>query len=117
MPALRISVGFVVNPLIIGFAAISFMPARSAPSANSLTFRFLTSLTGFPLDWLLVQQDMLRRFGQRFYRNVRFFGPFFRIRIVDEERLALRRLRRPHVAPAIAHQETCGKIDAQRSEE
>src|SRR5687767_10447970 len=37
MPALRISVGWVVNPVIRGVRYISSMPSRSAPSAKSLT--------------------------------------------------------------------------------
>src|SRR5471032_417469 len=44
MPAFRMSVGFVVNPLIIGLRYISSMPALSAPSANSFTFKSLTAV-------------------------------------------------------------------------
>src|SRR5258708_3296220 len=108
MPALRISVGLVVNPLIIGFAAISFMPARSAPSANSLTLRSLVAFTDFS-PWNALRkiacgpQDKGRRFGQRFYCKVRFLGSFFRVLIVDEVIFpAARRLAGADVAPAVA---------------
>src|SRR5438034_6820472 len=59
MPALRIRVGLVVNPLINGFAAISFMPARSAPSANSFTFSAFMSLMRAPSLGVLLIADRI----------------------------------------------------------
>src|SRR3954471_16960603 len=38
MPAARISVGFVVNPSISGFAQSATIPSMSAPSAKIRTF-------------------------------------------------------------------------------
>src|SRR5262245_10375609 len=42
------SVGFVVKPLINGLRRISSMPARSAPSAKSLTLSVETDVTMLP---------------------------------------------------------------------
>src|SRR5712671_1064624 len=115
MPALRISVGLVVNPLILGSAAISFMPARSAPSAKSFTLSCLISIdTPFPLSRAVAfLEDEGRRFGQRFYCNVRLIGPLFGVSVVDEVIFATRRLARGDVAPAVAHQKAALKFYAE----
>src|SRR5712672_466 len=115
MPALRISVGLVVNPLIMGSAAISFMPAMSAPSANSLTLSCLMSIeTPFSLSRAVASsEDEGRRFGQRFYCNVRFIGPFFRVLIVDEVIFATRGLSRANVPPAVADQKAVRQVYAE----
>src|ERR1039457_6362526 len=47
MPALRISVGFVVMPLVSGLELRLRMPALSAPSAKILTLR---SFNDFPIS-------------------------------------------------------------------
>src|SRR5438270_548383 len=114
MPALRISVGFVVKPLIIGSAAISFMPARSAPSAKSFTFRLLTSLKKpfLPLGGLRGRpHDNRGRIGQRFYRNIRFLWPFFSVSIVNKQCLAAGRLGSSHIAPTISDHKTFCEVD------
>src|SRR5882762_2070034 len=108
------SVGLVVNPLIAGFAAISFMPPRSAPSANSLTFRLGTALIALILVSLRESlEDPARGFGQRFYRDIRRLGALFAVAVVDEEIRTPRRLARPHVPPAVAHHEAPFEVDAE----
>src|SRR5258708_39117891 len=107
-------VGLVVNPLIAGFAAISLMPARSAPSANSFTFRLGTALIALILVSLWESgEDPARGFGQGFYRDIRRLGVLFAVTVVDEEIRAPRRLARGHVAPAVAHHEAPLEVDAE----
>src|SRR5260370_3165040 len=108
------SVGLVVNPLIAGFAAISLMPARSAPSANSLTFRLGMALIALILVPLREsREDPARGLGQRFYRDISRLGTLFAVAVVDEEIRTPRRLARPHVPPPLAHHETPLQLDAE----
>src|SRR5882762_2593563 len=108
------SVGLVVNPLIAGFAAISLMPARSAPSANSFTFRLGTALIALVLVSLRdSREDPAHSLGQRFYRDIRRLGALFAVAVVDEEIRTPRRLARRHVPPAVAHHEAPLEIDAE----
>src|SRR5258708_12280075 len=96
------SVGLVVNPLIAGFAAISLMPARSAPSANSLTFRLRMALIALILVSLREsREDPARGLGQRFYRDITRLRPLFALAVVDEEIRTPRRFPpRPAPPPA-----------------
>src|SRR6185437_1546232 len=50
MPALRMSVGLVVKPLMSGLAYIRMMPSKSAPSAKIFTRKRRTSFIAFPVS-------------------------------------------------------------------
>src|SRR6266702_2674460 len=66
MPAARISVGFVVKPLINGSAARLAMPASSAPSAKILVRRSISAGTVPPSRYVRSGplQDLWDRLGQ-----------------------------------------------------
>src|SRR5882672_1105863 len=106
------SVGLVVNPLIAGFAAISLMPARSAPSANNFTFKLGTVLIALlPVSLGEFGEDPAPGLGQRFYRDIGRFGALFAVTIIDEEIRASRGLTRGHVPPAVAYHEASPEVD------
>src|SRR5258705_371613 len=108
------SVGLVVNPLIAGFTAISFMPARSAPSANNFTFKLATALIALLLVSLgEFGENPAAGLGQRFYRDIRRFGALFVVRIVDEEIRASCGLTRGHIPPAVADHEASFEVDSE----
>src|SRR6266852_886776 len=108
------SVGLVVKPLIAGFAAISFMPARSAPSANNFTFKLDTALIALlPVSLGEFGEDPAAGLGERFYRDIRWFGALFAVTVVDEETRASRSLTRGHVSPAVADHEASLEVNAE----
>src|SRR4051794_40784335 len=105
MPAFRIRVGFVVKPRMSGFADISRIPPRSAPSAKILIFSssiaairlpFLrcreTASRSAPWNGARFRKDEIRGLGQRrgapvgTHRHA-FLGP-----VSDEDRAAAGRL-------------------------
>src|SRR5262245_53977370 len=100
MPALRISVGFVVKPLIQEFAAISLIPVRSAPSAKSLTFSAATSATDM---FVLPLTDMSHGGPQR---RCHVIGPDRRlagITALDLDRVTASAFARLDVAPTVTY--------------
>src|SRR5882762_6122188 len=85
------SVGFVVKPLIAGFAAISLMPARSAPSANNFTFKLGTVFIALlSVSLGKFGEDAATGLGEGFYRDIGWFGALFMVAVVDEETRASR---------------------------
>src|ERR1700735_937429 len=98
-------VGFVVKPLIKGFACISRMPLRSAPSAKSLILRLLTDFICPLRDYGCLLQYPACRFGERLRRviGVRIaprFWPF-----PDQDRATAGALTRLNVFPTVPHHE------------
>src|SRR5262245_4596262 len=106
------SVGLVVKPLIAGFKAISLMPVRSAPSANSFT----PISVAVPIALVLVYsrkagEDAPLGFGQRFYRDIGRGGALFTIAVIDEEARASCGLACSYVTPPVAHHEAGLEVD------
>src|SRR5437764_1256485 len=93
------SVGFVVKPFTNGLRYISSMPALSAPSANSFTFRSLIAVISPP--WTL-RHDSFCGLSERAHALERRRGLTLGVAVVDEKRGAARSLACFDVAPAIA---------------
>src|SRR5690348_4901280 len=111
MPALRMSVGLVVNPWIRGLQASSRIDARSAPSAKIFT-RNSEAASGIAEHGSLRgPQNPVRGLAQRPDLYVRPIGAPFAIAIIDKHRLASGSLPGFDVAPAIAHDEARLQID------
>src|ERR1043166_6692596 len=92
-------VGLVVKPLTNGLRYISSMPALSAPSANSFTFRSLTVVIHPPPRF---RDDLLGCLGERSHAQERLLGLAFRVSVIDDERRAAGALSGFDVAPAVA---------------
>src|SRR5215510_2022745 len=106
------SVGLVVNPSIARLEAISLMPARSAPSANSLTLgRELIALPFVSLRKF--GENSAAGLGQRFYRDIRRVGAPFAVAVFNEEICASDGLSCGHVPPPIAHHEALREVDTE----
>src|SRR5213592_2238752 len=99
MPALRISVGLVVKPLISGLAASVAMPFKSAPSAKIFTFNFSSDVMATRLLVCGIFQNDFCGLRKGFHREVRGFGPALGVIALDKNRPATGRLARRHVAP------------------
>src|SRR5689334_11921253 len=95
------SVGLVVNPRMSGFAAISFMPARSAPSAKSFTRKRPTK--SFFCTFFLHFQNVSHRRAERFHHGVRSRRSLVRIPALYLDRITASGASCFHVTPAIAH--------------
>src|ERR1700724_131171 len=113
MPALRISVGLVVNPWIAGLAAISLIPERSAPSANSFTLSWAVSVIVRSILSGASCQDSTACLGERFYSHIGRLGAFSDVPVIDEEIGASRCLAGRHVPPPVAHHEALPEVDAE----
>src|SRR5580698_9291219 len=108
MPALRISVGLVVNPRIQGLSASSRIEARSAPSAKILTRNEAISgmaRSGGALD-LGGPQNPLCGFAQRADLNERPVRALFSVAVVDEDGAATGAMAGFDIAPTVAHDVT-----------
>src|SRR5580704_12353842 len=108
MPACRISVGLVVNPLIRGLAARSRMEARSAPSAKILTRNKATSGILRRLHKMARAsgaQNILRGFAQRADAYERPIRTLFGVTVVHENGAAAGAMAGFDVAPTVAHNE------------
>src|SRR5436309_600967 len=107
MPAFRISVGFVVNPLMSGFRLSSAITFRSAPSANIFTFRSASDFMRCVLPRLLVQAARLKmehnpgRFKQRTHDKVGFVRPRFGVSVIHKNGLAAGGLAGGNIPPPI----------------
>src|SRR5579863_5468960 len=110
MPALRINVGLVVNPLIHGLSASSSIEARSAPSAKIFTRKEATSAI-FQHSRARGSENPLRSFTQRADADKRTIRALFGVAVVDEYCAATGAMAGLDVAPAIAHDETGFQID------
>src|SRR5687767_10342277 len=95
------SVGFVVNPRMRGLAYISLMPARSAPSAKSFTFR-RGSLGMLTVSLVIEFEYAGTGFFQRAHDEVGVGRPTFRVLVVDKKTATAGGLAGGHVAPAVA---------------
>src|SRR5580698_7077893 len=114
MPALRISVGLVVNPRIHGLSASSRIAARSAPSAKILTRNEAISAITRHLQLMAGtsgSENPLRRFAQRADTDEGTIGTLFGVAVVDENRAATGAMAGFDVAPAIADDEAGFEID------
>src|SRR5580658_5796414 len=114
MPALRISVGLVVNPRIQGLSASSRMEARSAPSAKIFTRN--EAISGIahcsrgsaPTSG---PQNPERGFAQRADLHERPVRTLFGVAVVDENGAAAGAMAGFDVAPAVANDVAGFKID------
>src|SRR6185503_21334451 len=108
MPALRISVGLVVNPLIRGFRLRLEIPFRSAPSAKIFTFNSLTGFIAFQphsTGFRSLSENNLHGFGERSHYKIRRIDLPFRVTAFHKNRGASSRLPGRNIPPAIAHHE------------
>src|SRR5208337_4661668 len=106
MPALRISVGLVVNPRIHGLSASSRMEAQSAPSAKILTRNEATSGIARHSHWhasMSAPKNPLRGFAQRADSHERPIGTLFGVAVVDEDRATAGAVAGFDVAPTVAN--------------
>src|SRR5579863_3199863 len=108
MPAFRISVGLVVNPLMSGFAARSRMEARSAPSAKILTrYKAISGILrrGRSMARASGSKNPVGGLAQRADAHERTIGALFGVAVIDENRSATSALSGGDVAPAVAYDE------------
>src|SRR5260370_6437034 len=105
------SVGWVVKPLIRGFAASSRIDCLSAPSANILTFNVETRSRMAQDSHSSFLNDPVGRFTQGTHAQVRRIRTALAVAVIHEEGLATRALSCFHVAPAVAHDVAFAKID------
>ena len=116
-PALRMSVGLVVRPLMSGLAFNCSIPALSAPSAKILTFKSFNVLMMSKGSVVSVifrfAQDNVRSLGQIASRKVRFLPEFLRITPINENRPAPGGMTAVHVPPAIAHHPALREVNAE----
>src|ERR1700722_19030973 len=114
MPAFRMSVGLVVNPLIKGLSTSSRMEARSAPSAKILTRNNATSgiLQRLQREARASgSQNPLRGFAQGADTDEGAVRTLLGVAVVDKNRPATCAVAGCNVAPPIANNEARLQID------
>src|ERR1700733_1768125 len=114
MPALRMSVGLVVNPRIHGLSASSRIEARSAPSAKILTRNEVMS--GIARHFQMKarasgSENPLRRFAQRADTHEGTVRTLFGVTVIDENRAATGAMAGFDIAPTVADDEARLEID------
>src|SRR5258708_917325 len=126
MPALRIRLGFVVNPLIRGFLYMVRMPSKSAPSAKIFTASWFSRSIPSPLRpsqtkpardqgraaSRFAQYD-LRRLPHRGSDEIRTVRLLVRIAQVDKDRPATDGLPGRDVGPPIADHKASRTVEPQ----
>src|SRR5437016_13057075 len=114
MPAFRIKVGLVVNPLMTGLRLRLEIPFRSAPSAKIFTFNSLAAFIRIRFPELRldsIPENNLHSFGKRSHYKIRPVRQLLRVAVIDKNGFAPRRLARGDVAPPISHDERSAQID------
>src|SRR5436309_2160297 len=118
MPALRISVGLVVKPLMSGLRLNSAMTFKSAPSANIFTVKSANALMRCFLVWpspssysCFILQDNPTGFKQRTCHKIRLVWSSLRVAVVHQNGLAAGGFACGNVAPPVADHERARQIN------